>query len=274
MSSEAGPGDGPKLISEEPAFADGEVSVEVRFPANQGGNAGLIVRVGQPGVGADAFHGYEVSLETSGFLVLGRHRRNWEPLRRVPCAVPVDRWIRLSVVMIGDRLEVMVDGQSKLIFQDTEHPLAVGGIGLRTWQRPASFRDLRIKTGGSERKLPFEHRDVDIAERGISGMWRGVRTGSARGRFEIETRDPLLGRQGQRLTFVDGEGAIGVENRGLNRWGLNIVAGKPYEGYFWARSEAPARVVLALESAGRRKEARPVECGRQVRRLVRSMNSR
>src|SRR3981081_289733 len=30
---EAGPGDGPKLISEEPAFADGEVSVEVRFPA-------------------------------------------------------------------------------------------------------------------------------------------------------------------------------------------------------------------------------------------------
>src|SRR5580692_8783560 len=38
---DAAPGDGPKLISDVPAFADGEVSVEVRFPSDQGGNAGM-----------------------------------------------------------------------------------------------------------------------------------------------------------------------------------------------------------------------------------------
>jgi hypothetical protein len=256
---EARPGDGPKLISEEPAFADGEASVEVRFPADQAGNAGLIVRVGQPAAGADAFVGYEVSLETSGHLVLGRHRRNWEPLRRVPCSVPVDRWIALEVRMKGASLEIRVDGRRELTFEDAEHPLPPGGVGLRTWRRPASFRNFRVEAGDSARGLAFEPRDRDASERAISGMWGPVLVGSARGRFEIEPDGLYPGRQAQRLTFLEGEGAIGVENRGLNRRGLSIVAGKPYEGYLWARSEGPARLTLALEdAAGGRRLARSV----------------
>jgi Domain of Unknown Function (DUF1080)/Alpha-L-arabinofuranosidase C-terminal domain len=245
---EAAPGDGPKLISDEPAFVDGEVGVEVKFPSDQGGNAGLIVRVDKPGEGADAFTGYEVSLETSGFLVLGRHRRNWEPLRRVACVVPIDRWIPLAVRMKGKSLEVLVDGQSKLNFEDTEHPLAAGGVGLRDWQRPASYRNFRIKIGDSSRQIAFEPRDPDASALAISGMWGAERKGSARGQFTIEERDPFIGRQAQRLTYLDGEGAIGIENRGLNRWGLNLVVSQPYEGYFWARSEATTRLTLALES--------------------------
>src|ERR1700758_3281272 len=42
---------------------DGEAGVEVFFPDKKAGNAGLIVRVGKPGVGADNFDGYEVSLD-------------------------------------------------------------------------------------------------------------------------------------------------------------------------------------------------------------------
>ena len=119
-------GDGPKLVSEVPAFADGEVERRGPVPPEQAGNAGLIVRVGGPGVGADAFHGYEISLETSGTLVLGRHRRNWEPIRRVPARCRSTAG-STSVAMIGDRLEVMVDGQSKLIFQDTDIPWPSAG---------------------------------------------------------------------------------------------------------------------------------------------------
>ena len=65
-------GDGPKLVSDVPAFAVGEVAVEILLPGEQGGNAGLIVKVDDPGNGADAFTGYEVSLEASGKLVLGQ----------------------------------------------------------------------------------------------------------------------------------------------------------------------------------------------------------
>jgi hypothetical protein len=50
-------GDGPKLISDEAAFAAGEVGVEMFLPERKGGNAGLIVKVSEPGVGGDKFTG-------------------------------------------------------------------------------------------------------------------------------------------------------------------------------------------------------------------------
>ena len=80
-------------------------------------------------------------------------------------------------------------------------------------------------------------------------MWRAVRRGSATGELLIDTHDPFTGRQSQRITFTAGEGEIGIENRSLNRWGMNFVKGKRYEGYAWLRAEQPARVFFALESA-------------------------
>jgi hypothetical protein len=48
---------------------------------------------------------------------------------------------------------------------------------------------------------------------------------------------------------VKGEGEFGVENRGLNRWGLSFTAEKRYEGYVWARAEKPTEVFAVLENA-------------------------
>ncbi|WP_435005064.1 family 16 glycoside hydrolase [Tundrisphaera lichenicola] len=250
---DAGPGDGPKLIVDGPPFASGTVGVEIRFPNAQGGNAGLIVKVDNPGPGADMFTGYEVSLETAGRLVLGRHRQNWEPLRDVPCEVPVGRWIKLEVRMEGPKLEVLIDDRSMLTFEDTEHPLLTGLVGLRTWRRPASYRNLHITTGDFARSLPFKIQPGNALGDQISGMWGPVQGGSARGESAIDTRNPFAGRQGQKLTFFEGEGVIGIENRGLNHWGLNLVEGRPYEGYLWARAEKPTRVTVGLEGGdGRR----------------------
>ena len=245
---EAAPGDGPKLVSTIPAVGDGEVGVEIRFPSAQAGNAGLIVRVDSAGKGADAFVGYEVSLEPAGFLVLGRHRKNWEPIRRVPCAVPVDRWIPLVVRLKGAAIEVEVDGRRMLMFEDVEHSLGPGAVGLRTWQRPARYRNFWVKTGDGRRDLAFEPRDADSPQSGVSGMWGPFQKGSARGRYAVETLNPFVGRQSQRVTFLDGEGEVGIENRGLNRWGLSVVSAMPFEGYLWARAETPTEVTLGLES--------------------------
>jgi len=244
----ADPGDGPKLMAEGTRMAAGEASVDVLFPSDRPGNAGLILKVDRPRLGADSFTGYEVSLETSGRLVLGRHRRNWELIRSVPCPVPVDRWIKLGV-RVGDRsLEVSVDGRVVTTYEDTEHPLAPGLVGLRTWQRPAKFRDLRVKIGDSARSFAFEREPGDDSGQGVSGMWAALRRGSARGEFAIEAREPFAGRQSQRLTFLGGEGEVGIENRGLNRWGLNLVEGRPFEGYVWARASKATPVTIALES--------------------------
>lgn len=239
--------DGPKLILEGPPVGDGEVSVDLRFPTAQGGNAGLIVRVDRPEVGADAWTGYEVSLETAGRLVLGRHRRNWEPIATAPCAVPVDRWINLAVRLEGATLEVLVDGTSLLKHEDREHPLGPGRVGVRGWQRPAHFRNFQVVSRGSTRRFPFEAAPAAGTDRGVSGMWRPVRRGDARGALAIEPDRPFVGRQAQRITREAGEGEVGVENRGLNRWGLHLVAGKPYEGVVWLRAERPTAVTVALE---------------------------
>src|SRR5581483_3407528 len=81
--------DGAKILWKGPALVEGEVGVDVLLTESGGGNGGLILKVSDAATGADAFNGYEISLERPGFLVLGRHRQNWEPLRRQPCQVPV-----------------------------------------------------------------------------------------------------------------------------------------------------------------------------------------
>ena len=82
----------------------------------------------------------------------------------------------------------------------------------------------------------------------ISGMWRAVRRGSAAGRFSIVSERPFVGGQSQQLTFDSGEGEWGIENQGLNHWGMSFATGKSYEGYVWARAEKKTELAAALES--------------------------
>jgi alpha-L-arabinofuranosidase-like protein len=69
-----------------------------------------------------------------------------------------------------------------------------------------------------------------------------------KGTAQLTTDRPFVGRQSQRLIFDSGDGAIGIENRGLNRWGLHFVGGKTYEGIIWARAPHPVELLVKLES--------------------------
>jgi alpha-L-arabinofuranosidase len=82
----------------------------------------------------------------------------------------------------------------------------------------------------------------------ISGRWRAVRRGTAAGRFAITSERPFAGGQSQQVTFDSGEGEWGVENQGLNHWGLSFSAGKNYEGCVWARAGKKTELTAALES--------------------------
>jgi alpha-L-arabinofuranosidase len=238
---------GPKLLADVPELGIGEVGVEVFLPGKESGVAGLIVKVREPAVGADNFIGYEVSLSSGPpFVRLGRHRQNWEHIRDVPCSIAADRWVPL-VVRLGEKsLDILVDGKPILTYEDRVHPLAPGRVGLRPYNRECRYRNLWVKADGKLKTLPFE--SAPRWDEGVSGMWRGLRRGEAVGRFATETDRPFAGRQSQRVTFGAGRGEIGVENRGLNRWGIYFVSGKPYEGYLWLRADKPAEVVAALES--------------------------
>ncbi|MBN2506601.1 MAG: DUF1080 domain-containing protein [Verrucomicrobia bacterium] len=169
-------GDGPKLVSVHPGVDRGEAGVDVGFDDFKPGNAGLIVRVGNAGHGADNFDGYEVSLDPSAqVLRLGRHRHNWTLIKDTPCKVPVGRWIRLAVKLDGSTLEVRVDGRLVIRHDDGAAALRSGTVGLRQWQREARYRKLWVATArdgaASERQaLAFEPPAQETAD--ISGMSR------------------------------------------------------------------------------------------------------
>jgi hypothetical protein len=82
----------------------------------------------------------------------------------------------------------------------------------------------------------------------VSGMWRPLQTGTALGRFAFDRTSPFVGTQSQRLTFVRGEGEVGIENKGLKRWGMFFQKGKSYDGRLWCKAEKPTTVFLSLES--------------------------
>jgi alpha-L-arabinofuranosidase len=242
-------GNGSKIVWDGPALAVGEVSVDVMLTEATGGNGGLILKVSDAGIGADAFAGYEASLERPGFLVFGRHRQNWEPIRRVPCDVPVNQWIKLTVRATAKSFEVLVNGKSMMQFQDTEHPLETGAVGLRIWQHKVSFRNLYVATGASQQKVAFEYDTGNNPSDSVSGMWRPIRQGAVNGSFSLESQGAFSGNQSQQITFASGSGVIGIENQSLNRCGMNFVAGKNYQGYLWARAKSPTEIFVALESA-------------------------
>ena len=239
---------GAKIVWDGPAFSEGEASVDVKLTGVNGGNAGLILKVSDAGKGADAFNGYEVSLESPGLLVMGRHRQNWEPIRRVPCDVPVDQWIHLTVRTTAKTLEVLVNGRSISKYEDAEHPLETGQVGLRSWQHDVQFRNFSVTRGGVQHKIPFEFAADKHWEDGVSGMWRPFRQGSAEGDFSLERQNAFSGQQSQQIRFTSGSGDIGIENQGLNRRGMNFVKNKPYEGHLWARAGKITELFVALES--------------------------
>jgi len=152
----ASAGPGPKLVCDGPAFTVGEVGVEVMLPDNRDGNAALIARVSESGVGADRFIGYEIALDARRqVLRLGRHRHDFELIRDVPCRVPAGKWISLVAKLGETSLEVFVDGNSVLRHDDGTKSLPPGTVGLRPWQREARYRNLWVKADGRTQRIPF-----------------------------------------------------------------------------------------------------------------------
>ncbi|WP_249998547.1 RICIN domain-containing protein [Actinoplanes sp. M2I2] len=87
-------------------------------------------------------------------------------------------------------------------------------------------------------------------EPGVSGQWRRTASGTATGSLSLTTDRPFRGAQSQRITYTAGSGRFGVDNRGLNRWGINLIAGRPYEGYVYLRTPGPAVTVTVSGEGG------------------------
>lgn len=234
-------GDGPKMVRDMPDVTDGEVETEMVVSNDLGENAGVLVRVTNPGVGADDFTGYEVSLSPKlRRIILGKHRNDFTPLTTAPAPIVPGRWHRLRVVTAGARIRVFLDreAQPRIDFTDKEGPILSGKVALRTWRSDATFRNVQI----DGRPAP-----ISLAGDGVSRMWDRVLSGDTKARYAVE-EGAFNGTLCQRITHLGGPGKVGIANRGLNRWGISIRKGHPMEGRIYLRGKA-APVTVALQSA-------------------------
>lgn len=162
---------GPKLLWDEIALLDGEVSVEVKMKPGAANIGGLIFCVSDPKVGADNWLGYELSLDLPNkSLLFGEHRNNWTPMARVPVEIEAGRWHRLRC-----RIEPMQQGGTKLtawldelptpvLEQLLQQPLPGGGVGLRTWGSAMEFRDFAIIREGKEDRPRWMVKEEESSE--------------------------------------------------------------------------------------------------------------
>lgn len=239
---------GAKLVRDAPAFADGTVEADVKMIAGSGGNAGVLVRVQNPGVGADNFDGYEISLTANGRqVILGKHQHDFHLLASASVTAAPGQWHRLKVVLAGPQISVFLDGapSPSLIYTDTS-PLPAGTFALRNWLTTASFRNVHVQTAQSAADIPLQaHGGFSV-----SGMWDPIRTGTAVAGFLHDTNDSFNGNYCQQISDKGGQGRVGIANRGLNRWGIAVKKGQRFAGRIYLRAQGlRGPVTVALQSA-------------------------
>ena len=80
----------------------------------------------------------------------------------------------------------------------------------------------------------------------ISRYWTKLFSGDVSYQFELKRGDAYMGRQNQIIRFLNGTGECGIFNAGLNKQGINLVSGKPYEGVLRMKSKSPVALYLSL----------------------------
>ena len=73
---------------------------------------------------------------------------------------------------------------------------------------------------------------------------------AARANITLDSARPFAGQASQHISIAAGAGAgsAGLANRGLGNEGLYLEGGKPYEGYFFAASDADVTLEVRLET--------------------------
>ena len=96
------------------------------------GNAGLIFRVSQPGIGGDAYKGYYVGVSAEKNEVeLGRANNDWNSLGKAPMNFQADKPVKMRVEARGAKLTVWVGDMTTPVIEANDATFASGAIGVR-----------------------------------------------------------------------------------------------------------------------------------------------
>lgn len=180
-----------------------------------------------------------------------------------------------AVLGLSDKAHLMV-----FVGENDRGQIELWGFRGRHWEHAAAREALGLppKPGNipvALDELPAAKRQALIeqaaAGRQVSRYWKALERGNARASFRFERAAPFVGWQSQRVTFDSGSGEVGIDNAGLNGLGINLVAGKPYEGVLRIRADRDTKVYVSLlDASGSEKLAEKlldVKPGKDYQRL-------
>ena len=239
-----GKSSGAKLVYDMSEMEDGWAETELKFENSGDSNAGLLLRVSDPGRGPDSFDGYEVSLVANGkSVVLGKHVHNWQLLEQAEVDCNPKEWNKLRAVIKGGTIEILLNGKSVLTYRDPD-PLGKGKTALRTFNSDVYFRNLKISTGGKTESVALKS---DSPSR-VSHQWEAFQSPDAKAVYIHDDTDVFGGDFSQIVQFVSGSGVVGINNMSLNRWGIAFDKGQIFRGLLYLKGKTQGPVTVALQS--------------------------
>ncbi len=153
---------GDKAIAGSPTWDNYTLQGDVQLTAGSG-DAGLLLRVTNPGTGTNALNGYYAGVTLSGNLEFGRMANSWTPLKTVaiPGGVTTGTWYHLTVQATGCTFTITAQAvgttNPTIIngLQDSGCTFTMGAIGVRSLNMEAKWRDVQVFTGGVTSSAPY-----------------------------------------------------------------------------------------------------------------------
>lgn len=159
-------GRGEKSLFGSTSWSDYTMQSDVKL--NAAGNAGLLLRVSNPRVGADAHSGYYVGISSAdGGAFIGRENDSWSRLGAVqplPGGVATNTWYHLSVRAVGCTFTIGVhpvaSTAAPTTFTETDPGCFTSGqAGVRMDSTPASWRNVTVTPADASASTPAPYLD-------------------------------------------------------------------------------------------------------------------
>jgi len=150
------------------------------------------------------------------------------------------------------------DFNSKDIYNSVEQA-SQPRFGRNQQATPLPYRPLQIgNLNFAGRFMPFDSIPLDIrailldrvnGKEQISRYWTKLANGSTKGQFELKRGAAYMGRQDQIIRLQSGKGEFGLTNSGLNKQGIWLQSGQPYDGILRVKALKPTTIFLSLRDS-------------------------
>lgn len=136
---------GVKIINGGASFSD--LSYEAAIKVASSGNAGLIFRVSDQDLGADAYNGYYLGLDAGNKRIqLGKSSGGkWTVLKETAQDLEAGKFYKVRIVAKGEQISVYLGEAGTPLISVADSEFKQGVIGLRSYDCLATMDDLKAK---------------------------------------------------------------------------------------------------------------------------------